>query len=352
MKKLTSVLILAGGLLAAVTANATPFASCISNINNTVYFNLNEPGGNVTVTYEDGSTNANFDGKVTGLNLPVGYQNFSLVGHSSYAISVYKVGSGSPSVTKNIARNTGRGIVGNVRPTSPYFGYVYSVIGGSGTVVMRSDGSGGAAGNPFPGSTLKPTMVSGDLWGANTYSEVGISIAPDDYVLVSDYTSAVEGGVIRVNPTFTSAQLLLNGLTGLSSPADTGSGQNHGTAESRAIMTAGVGSNATLFVVDGTAFPYYNQLCRYDLGNAIYGNGTMPFIGQPSILAAINPSVAPNGPLTNPVPGFGRYSSRWFVNGHKRLYLCELRQSKPIESQPSGLCSRWRNPALEFILHQ
>lgn len=302
MKKLTSVLILAAGLLAATTAEATPFASCISNINNTVYFNLNEPGGNVTVTYEDGSTNANFNGVTTGLNLPVGYQNFSLVGHTSYNISVYKVGSGSPSVIKNIARNTGRGIVANVKPTSPYFGYVYSVIGGSGTVIMRSDGSGGVAGNPFPGSALKPTITTGESWGTSTYAEYFISIAPDDYVLVSDYASTSEGGIIRVNPTFTSAQLLLNGLTGLTSPADT-SVQNHGTAESRAILTGALGSNPTLFVVDGTAFPYYNQLVRYDLGSANYNNGTLPFTSQPTILSAINPSVAPNGPLTNPVPG-------------------------------------------------
>jgi len=290
MKRLTSVLAIITGLLAAVTVQATPFASCISNINNTIYFNLNEPGGNVTVTYEDGSTNANFNGKTTGLNLPIGYQNFSLVGHTSYAISVFKAGTGVPTNIVTIARGSARGIAANINATSKYFGYVYSVIGGAGAVVMRSDGSGGAAGNPFPGSTLKPPGP-GVTWGTGASSQYSISVAPDDYVLISDYQSTSEGGLIRVDPTFNSSQLLLNGITGLSSPANVGAGQNHGTAESRAILTAPIGQNPTLYVVDGTGYSSYNQILKYNLGTANYDDASLPWGNQPdAILAQVNPA--------------------------------------------------------------
>ncbi len=48
-------------------ALANPYASAITNDNGTIRFYLNESGGNVTVVYEDGTTNANFNGTTTGL---------------------------------------------------------------------------------------------------------------------------------------------------------------------------------------------------------------------------------------------------------------------------------------------
>src|SRR5436190_21685881 len=90
MKKLLWTTCVACCLLASTSTRATPYASCITNNGSLVYFDLNEAGGNVTVTYEDGTTNASFNGVSTGLNLPAGYQNFDLGAHSGYSISVYK----------------------------------------------------------------------------------------------------------------------------------------------------------------------------------------------------------------------------------------------------------------------
>ena len=50
-------------------ALATPYASCITNNAGTIQFYLNESNATVCVTYEDGSTNASFDGINTGTNL-------------------------------------------------------------------------------------------------------------------------------------------------------------------------------------------------------------------------------------------------------------------------------------------
>ena len=155
MKKLTSVLIVASGLLAGPNRSGRRHgASCITNSGNTVYFDLNEAGGNVTVTYEDHSTNATFNGVTTGLNLPAGYQHFDLTGHSGYSISVFKSGAGAPTVTKTIARTGARGLAVNQNGASKYFGYVYSAIGAAGVVMQNTDGGGVLNGEvkPRPGS--------------------------------------------------------------------------------------------------------------------------------------------------------------------------------------------------------
>ena len=62
----------------ASVVKATPYASGVTNSSGTVSFYLNEAGGNVTVTYEDGSTNASFNGSTTGTNEPTGLFSFSL----------------------------------------------------------------------------------------------------------------------------------------------------------------------------------------------------------------------------------------------------------------------------------
>src|SRR5580698_2373751 len=102
MKKITKhVVSLAGALIAAAippSLQASPYASGITVNAGTVSFYLNESGGNVTVTYEDGTTNASFDGFTTGTNVPAGQQSFSLNGHNGYSISVSKVGNGIPSL--------------------------------------------------------------------------------------------------------------------------------------------------------------------------------------------------------------------------------------------------------------
>lgn len=286
MKKLTSVLLLASGLLAGITAQATPFASCISNIANNVYFNLNEPGGTVTVTYEDNSVNPNFNGTTTGLNLPSGYQHFDLTGHTSYHISVYKAGNGVPTVVTNIARGAARGIAANVRGSSPYFGYVYSAIGGAGVQMMRSDGSGNV------GGSLKPA-ANNFTWGG-TDQEDFVSVAPDDSVLISDFQSPSQGGVIWANPQMTSANLMLANDSGLLSGDMVD--YNHGDIEARAILTAPIGSNPSLWTIDGsygdgnTNSVPYNTIMRYDLGTAVFANGTLPWNGQPNLIGTyVNP---------------------------------------------------------------
>ncbi|MGZ4974708.1 MAG: Calx-beta domain-containing protein, partial [Limisphaerales bacterium] len=289
MKKLRLALFIAGGLLAGLSAHATPYASCITNSGNTIYFDLNEAGGNVTVSYEDGSTNANFNGSTTGLNLPAGYQNFSLTGHSGYKISVFKSGTGAPSVTTTIARGTGRGLAVNRNGNSRYFGYVYSAIGGAGVVMQNADGTGadGAIGSTLNASGLNPA----GFWGATTYSPNKLDVAPDDYVIVGDFSKA-SGGVSRIDPTFSTGTLLLDGQ---------GQVGNHGSAESKPILTGTIGVDAKLFVVDGSFVSPYNQIFQYNLGN-----GALPWTAQPDVIGT---NINPSGLIGyNDSGGFGFYA--------------------------------------------
>ena len=113
--------------LAALVAQATPYASGLTNnANGTMSFYLNEGGGNVTITYGDGSTNSNYNGVTTGTNLATGAYAFSLGSQTNYTISVYKLGAGVPTLITNSISFTPRGINVNKHPGSPYFGRVYA----------------------------------------------------------------------------------------------------------------------------------------------------------------------------------------------------------------------------------
>ena len=275
------VLALAVLALSSQVVRATPFASCITNSGNTISFYLNEGGGNVTITYDaggPGNTNATFNGVGTKA---AGQYSFNLTGHTTYTISVFKAGNGVPSITTTVARGSARGITANQNGASKYFGYVYSAIGSSGVVMQHSDGSGSLGGS----------LKAGAGWGATTYSPDKLTVAPDDYVIVSDFSMA-NGSVVRVDPTFTTSQLLLAGV---------GQQSNHGSEESQPILTGTIGVNATLYVVDGSVPSPYNLICQYNIGA-----GALPWANNPDVLGA---DVNPAGLLGyNDSGGYGFYA--------------------------------------------
>src|ERR1039458_8488044 len=92
----------------------------------------------VVVTYEDGTTNASFNGITSGINVPAGQLSFLLGAHSSYAITVTKIGSGSPSLIKSMPiSGNPRGVDVNKNTASPYFGRVYECNGGTGIYLLN-----------------------------------------------------------------------------------------------------------------------------------------------------------------------------------------------------------------------
>src|SRR5208282_5335466 len=73
--------VVAVAAFSAGVAQAIPYASSVTNNNGTIQFYLNEGGGNVTVTYDNGSTDGSFNGITTGTNLASGSYSFALGSH-------------------------------------------------------------------------------------------------------------------------------------------------------------------------------------------------------------------------------------------------------------------------------
>jgi hypothetical protein len=249
-------------------AKATPFASCITNNAGTISFYLNEGGGNVTITYEDGSTNASYDGVTAGTNEAAGAHTFSLTGHTTYSISVNKTGSGVPGlIASTPAIGTSRGVDANKNPTSPYFGHIYDVSGGAGVFLINPNMT-------LANSTAQKAGVT--TWG-NTGTATGtspdwIAVAPDDFVMVTDES---EGGscVYRIAPDFSTNQLFLGPVGETAGLAD----GSHGVILSRALISGSVASNnVTLFEVDGDLNPV-NSLFVYNINS-----GPLPWTNAPN----------------------------------------------------------------------
>jgi hypothetical protein len=285
MKKtsIISRIVLLAAALAAVAVpfnlKATPYASCLTNNGGSIQFYLNESNATIVVTYEDGTTNASFNGVTTGTNVPAGQLSFLLGAHSSYAITVTKVGSGSPSLIKSMPiSGNPRGVDVNKNFASPYFGRVYEVNGGgspAGVYLLNPDltyvytntaRNGGVATFGSAGTTT----------GQSPYR---LGVAADDFVIVGDATTG-GSAVYRIDPTFTTNQLLL-GPVGNTAGLAAGS---HGTIESRPIVTGSIANgNMVLYDVDGDLDlsgpngAHINSIQVYKIGA-----GPLPWMNAPT----------------------------------------------------------------------
>src|SRR5580704_1922620 len=193
MKKTTShVVSLFGALLLAAipsSLQATPYASGCTNVGGTVSFWLNEGGGNVTVTYEDGSTNASWNGITTGLNAARGSNSFTLGAHTGYAIQVYKVGNGTPSqisvdATPGCLWPSPRGVAVNKNPgNARLFGRVYADNSTPGNSGANAKGRGLYAYNSDLTEALGNGVNAagtGGFTSASSSSPYHIRVAPDN----------------------------------------------------------------------------------------------------------------------------------------------------------------------------
>jgi hypothetical protein len=264
---------LAGVLVAlslAPMAKATPYASCITNTSGTISFYLNESNANVTITYGDGTTNANFNGVTTGTGLASGLYSFSLGAEITYSISVTKTNP-TLGVIKSVGRSNARGIDVNKNPLSPFFGNIYSVNSATTNIFQLN-------------SDLSTIRVSGGgvAWVASTLSPYRIYVASDDFLMAGDASTA-HAGVWRLAPDLSSNQLFLgapsNGVATFGENNGTSSGV-YGTIQSRPLLIGTVaGGNARLMDVDGdiSLGNGYNSLLIYDIGS-----GPVPWTNLPS----------------------------------------------------------------------
>jgi hypothetical protein len=263
------------GLFGSI-ASATPYASSITNDGSgNMSFYLNEGGTTVWITYEDGTTNASFNGTSTGINLAAGAYVFALGAHTSYSINCYKVGTGVPTLIQSSPAFTPRGIDVNRRASSPYFGRVYAAASGAGGIFAM---------NPDLSFTFGSTPRSGGIgWANNGFSPYRVYVAEDDYLMVGDasYTAAgntaLNDGVYRMDPNLSTGQLFLG-------PAGYANGQaagSHLTVGSRPFVLGNVagGGPVTLLDIDMDMSPQ-NSI-------QVYSNitlATLPYQNPPSVL--------------------------------------------------------------------
>lgn len=239
---------------------ATPYASLLKNDGSgNISFYLNESGGDVTIKYEDGSTDANFNGVTTGTNLDAGQYSFALGAHTSYTISVYKVGAGVPTLITNSIAFTPRGIDVNSHPGSPYFGQIY--------VSRVSSPNGLYAFNPDFSIAVDNTTAGVPWQNGNTYEPYRISVADDGYLMVGDAgyvggSDSLNDGVYRIAPDLSSSQLFLG-------PAGYLNGVNagvHGTIGSRPVLLGDPNAGPVTLLdvdMDFQAANGYNSLLVY-----------------------------------------------------------------------------------------
>ena len=304
------------GLSLEVTL-ANPYASAITNDHGTIRFYLNESGAKVTVVYEDGTTNANFNGTTTGLNVPSGPTSFLLGAHTGYQIICAGTGNGTPfqistdcGPTNNAPAFTGwnvpRGVDANKNPKIGYlFGRVY--IGNAGTNAAKQWGIYALTPDLSAKTALGAvTANDGLMWfgqwalDANAGSATGpyrMTVAPDSSLYVTDY--GTPGGTVwQFGPNFEYTNLVLYPV-----------GQNQGIAAGTHADPIGVFAQGSIATGDlkvwtfdpelgapatailglgggggsGPTLPgNYNNLFRYDIGA-----GPLPWNHPPNFAVSL-----------------------------------------------------------------
>ncbi len=312
------------------TLEASPYASELNYDSGagTVSFYLNEDGGNVTVKYEDGTTNATFDGvSATATNLTKGLKSFSMGGHTGYAIAVTKNGNGVPaqisvdtaananSSTNYTYWNSPRGVAVNSNPKiGKLFGRVY--VGNSAASTSGNPKQGIYILHPDLSPELTNTAVAtSPLLAGNASSPYHLGVNQDDgSVSVNDFSG--NGALYLFSPDLDSYVTIFSKTNGI-----------HGDGFGTAKVTGSIanGNMVVWFPDSGMAVPdpavypnlhlpsgtekgMYNNIYRYDIGA-----GPLPYTNAPDFAfnygldsiaeLVVQGDVAPDGKVFT---GFGR----------------------------------------------
>jgi hypothetical protein len=379
------VCIAASALLSALSANATPYASAVTNNNGTIQWRLNETvNGYVYVLFDD-STVSNFIGN----NLTVGPQSFSLGSHTNFAIYIFNIGTGVlHQISPNPSTNTPtvdffgpRGVTVNRNPSSPYFGTIYVANASGGSDSVRTTYRGVYAINPDysdafgQGTNSLPPYYTSPGWGqgtatntpptgfigygsSTTYGVWRVFVGPDDMVYIADASGAIPagtitgGGVWMCPPDLSSATDLFpyNGTAG---SLNNGYVCEVGTPCVTGSYAAGT---LTLYTCEWNRSPYQNVWqyqffttngtpipLPWDLNNspnALVSSGSCPSMYSYGIN---NPNTDVNAGISSVDEVLGDS----YVGPDGRFYCCEARSSSAgyssyiYDNAASGYCMIW-----------
>lgn len=333
MKKipyLTNVIKLAAALAvgaSATVALATPYATSLTNNAGVVSFRLNQTTAtNDTVwVISNGNTVTNVlqapaDDPANVISRGLIVTNLGIAA-GTFKVYIKHVGSGVISTNSpREAFNSPRGVAVNTRPASPYFGWVYVGNSAAGT---KGDGmfAYGSDLSDILGQGATAKTGGYDFGTGGGSAPYHCSVAPDDSVLVTDWSDA-NGNLISMDPLLDSFSYVLkpieaNGSGGFAA-APVGSNNVHGSIISAFIV--GSGANRVLYTADEDyqtdpatgAVTEWNSVWRYEIGN-----GPLPW------------SNAPNRKLMSPyLTGFAGQNGKVEVLG-RYLYTNQRRANPP-----------------------
>jgi hypothetical protein len=318
--------LIAGLTLTAGVAMATPYATSLTNNGDgSVSFRLNQTTGtnDTVLVISGGVTNtlqapSGDPANITTRGLIV--TNIGIASGAIFQVRIIHTGTGVISTNSPIiACGTPRGVAANSRPGSPYFGWVY--------LANAATNSNNLGDGMFAfGSDLSDIMGQGrvaktggyNFGTGGTSAPYHTSVAPDDSVLVCDFSDA-SGNLIYMPPNLSSYSFYLKQISAAGAAAvPVGSNNIHGSMVSAFVV--GAGASRKLYTMDedyqtdpsAGAITELNSAWEYDIGT-----GTLPW------------SNAPNRKLMTPyLNAFSGQNQKVEVYGHY-LYSNQRRSNPP-----------------------
>jgi hypothetical protein len=266
-------------ILAAGVAYATPYATCLTNNGDgSISFRLNQTTGTndlVQVITGSATNSLQLPSADPANIIPRGLIITNLgMGAGPFKVRIKHTGSGVISTNSpRVTFNSPRGIAVNNNPASPYFGWVYVANSAAGS---KGDGMFALSAdmNDVLGQGTNAMTAGYNFGTGGSSAPYHTSVAPDDTVLVTDWSDA-SGNVISMSPTLDSFVYTLQPLSAPGAAVSpVGTNNNHGSVSS-AVMV-GSGSSRKLYTMDedyqtdptASAVSEWNSVWEYDLGSS------------------------------------------------------------------------------------
>ena len=276
--------------LAATTALATPYATCLTNSNGVISFRLNEAADNVKILWNSGASSVDLGPLGKGLTVT----DLSAQGVTSpFQVEVTKVaGPGylqgavnqiSDDANTFVQFTNQRGLAINKNPASPYFGRVYVAVATAATTgTGRAIGQGIYVLNADQTDALGQgdTALTGGLtWDPDpsTGSEgpYRLTIGPDDNLYIADWSDNT-GCLFVTDPNVGENAMAINVFEGIGGPS--APIYYHGSVYACYVEGSLATGDLVVYSGDEDLAPA-SSVWRYDIGA-----GPLPYAGEPTLL--------------------------------------------------------------------
>lgn len=259
-------------LASSFVAQATPYATSLTNDNGTVSFRLNETATSVSVIGNANTLTNDLGALAAGLAVT----NLTASGLTGGVFQVVVSKAGDCTIRTNgpaVAFNFARGVAVNRNPASPYFGRVYVAnatngVKGDGIFIFNSDLSDTFGQGATP-RTAGLDFATGDTTVIPFRLTVGEN---DDRLYICDW-SDLSGNLYSTDPDVTTSGFALQALSSPGAavrPVTTAN--NHGSVAAAAV-TGKEGVDLVIYTVDedlttdrDVALTEMNSLWQYPIG--------------------------------------------------------------------------------------